>query len=312
MTKLSVVSSLYWSSPYLAEFCSRAAAAARRFAGEDFEIVLVNDGSPDDALAVALRLRRDEKRIRIVDLSRNFGHHRALMTGIAAATGEWIFLIDCDLEEAPELLELLAARQAAEPDADVVYGVQHSRRGGWFERVSGRAFYWLMGKLSDLEYPADTLTARLMSRRYVEALKLFEDREFDLWVNFALAGFKQLPVTAEKLDKQQSAYTMRRKVRHALNSITSSSAMPLYLIFAAGAVIFGIAVLHLFFLVINKIFWDVPVGWSHVVASIWGLGGMIMISVGTAGIYLGKVFIETKKRPMAVIRRIYEGENDDV
>ncbi len=303
--KLSVVSSLYCSEDYLDEFCRRSAAAAEKFAGNDYEILLVNDGSPDGSLAKALALREADQRIRIIDLARNFGHHKALMTGIAGAEGDFVFLIDCDLEEAPELLDEFAAELAAHPDADVVYGVQAARRGGFFERAGGRIFYTLMRLLSDFDYPADNLTARLMTRRYVDALKCFDDREYDLWVNFALAGFIQLPLTAVKLDKQKSCYTLRRKIRHAVESITSSSAMPLYWIFFAGWAVLLVAALHLAFILVNKIFWDVPWGWSHIVGSIWALGGLIMISIGTVGIYLAKIFVETKKRPAVLIKRSY-------
>ena len=303
--KLSIVTSLYRSEPYLAEFVSRAAAAAAGFAGDDWEIVLVNDGSPDDALALALKLRQQDARIKVADLSRNFGHHKALMTGVTLAQGEWVYLIDCDLEEPPELLAELAAALQADPAADVAYGVQEKRRGGWFERISGSVFYQLMRWCADFEYPADTLTARLMSRRYVEALKQFAGSEYDLWVNFALAGFRQLPVMAVKGDKGSSAYSLRRKVRHAVESLTSSSAGPLYLIFLLGWVIFLATLGQMAFLVINKLFFHVPWGWSYLTASIWGLGGLIMISLGTVGIYLAKVFVETKRRPGTIVRHFY-------
>ena len=302
--KLSIVTSLYCSEPYLEEFVRRCSAVA----GEDHEIILVNDGSPDGSLQKALALQQENPAIRIVDLSRNFGHHKALMTGIRAAVGDRVFLIDCDLEEPPELLCALTAALDIDPEADVAYGVQKQRKGGWFERVSGRIFYRIMQSLSEVEYHADTMTARLMSRRYVESLKTFDDREYDLWVNFALAGFRQIPVLADKGDKGSSCYTLRRKIRHAVESITASSAMPLYLIFLLGAVVFGMAVLHLGFLVVNKLFFDVPVGWSHVVASIWGIGGLTMIGIGTVGIYLAKVFVETKKRPAVIIRQVYDGK----
>lgn len=303
--KLSIVTSLYRSEPYLAEFLRRAAEAARPLAGEDFEVIFVNDGSPDNSLETALRLRRDEPRLTVVDLARNFGHHHALMAGIRRAAGERVFLIDVDLEEPPELLGELWRVLEEHPEADVAYGVQRERKGGWFERWSGRLFYRVMRLLSPVDYPADTLTARLMSRRYVESLKLFRDREFDLWVNFALAGFVQLPVEAVKTDKGSSSYTFGRKLRHALESVTSSSAAPLYGIFLLGMAVFLTALGYLGFLVVNKIFWEVPVGWSMLAASIWGMGGMIMISIGTVGIYLGRVFVECKQRPEVIVRRVY-------
>ena len=167
--RLSVVATLYRSAPYLREFCARAAAAAERVS-PDFEIVLVNDGSPDDALAVALDIRAADPRVRVVDLSRNFGHHPAILTGLRHARGDEVFLIDCDLEEAPEWVEAFAAVRRADPDADVVYGVQRVRRGGAFDRLAGAAFYRLFNMLSADKLPPNLVTARLMSRRFVRAL----------------------------------------------------------------------------------------------------------------------------------------------
>ncbi|MFA7230699.1 MAG: glycosyltransferase family 2 protein, partial [Victivallaceae bacterium] len=271
----------------------------------EYEIILVNDGSPDDSLEVALRLMKFQPEIKIVDLSRNFGHHKALRAGLCEADGDYIFLIDIDLEEAPELLTGFWDKIQADRSVDVVYGVQKKRKGGWFERFSGRIFYKIMAAFSGIEYPADTLTARLMSRNYVDALKKFDDREYDLWINFALAGFKQLPVPADKSDKGSSQYTFSRKLKHLIQSITSSSAVPLYFIFILGCAIFTISCFYMVFLVFNKLFLEAPVGWNFLAASIWGLGGMTMMSVGVVGIYLAKIFIETKKRPDAIIRKIY-------
>ena len=303
--KLSIVTSLYRSEPYLEEFCRRSTAAARALAGDDFELILVNDGSPDRALPRALELRAAEPRIKILDLSRNFGHHKALLAGLRLARGERVFLIDADLEEPPELLTTFAAALDSNPDSDVAYGVQRHRKGGWFERLSGRLFYRLMAFGSCVPYPADTLTARLLSRRYVEALKEFDEREFDLWLIFALAGFKQLPIPCDKGDKGSSSYTLGKKLAHAVESLTAASAAPLYFIFFLGLIVMLAAAGHLVFLILNKILWEVPIGWSALAASIWGLGGMIMMSVGILGIYLARIFIETKKRPSTITRRFY-------
>src|SRR5437867_12042423 len=121
--KLTVVSSMYLSARYLREFCRRCGSAARACAGDDYEIILVNDGSPDDSLAVALALRTEDRRIIVVDLSRNFGHHKAMMTGLMRSRGDRVFLIDCDLEEPPEVLPDWWRRLDSDPELDVVYGV---------------------------------------------------------------------------------------------------------------------------------------------------------------------------------------------
>ena len=126
--KLSIVTTLYQSSAHVFEFCQRARAAAEDYVCDDYEIILVNDGSPDDSLILAKDILNKNDKVKIVDLSRNFGHHKAMMTGMAHAKGELVFLIDSDLEEEPEWLETFA-KQMKQDRCDVVYGVQERRKG---------------------------------------------------------------------------------------------------------------------------------------------------------------------------------------
>ena len=149
--KLSIVTTLYQSAAYVEPFCRRAAEAARAIT-DDFEIVLVNDGSPDDSLARAVSLAEQDPRLVVVDLSRNFGHHKAIMTGLAHARGEQVFLLDSDLEEAPEWLSEFFEVRVRE-GCDVVYGVQAERRGDAFERISGRWFYRLFSAMTGMALP---------------------------------------------------------------------------------------------------------------------------------------------------------------
>src|ERR1051325_4406526 len=173
--RLSIVTTLYRSAPYIGEFCRRAGEAAARIT-DDYEIVLVNDGSPDDSLAVAVAAYERDPHIRVIDLSRNFGHHRAMMTGLAHARGDRVFLLDADLEQQPELLPQFAA-EMERSGADVVYGVQSKRTGGLGERVIGSLYYKLFNFLSSTEIPANIVTMRLMTRRYVAALVRHRERE---------------------------------------------------------------------------------------------------------------------------------------
>jgi putative glycosyltransferase len=130
---------LYYSAPYLDEFYARICATAEKIT-DDCEIILVNDGSPDNSLEIVLSLYERDKRVRVVDLSRNFRQHKAIMTGLAHAKGALVFLLDCDLEEEPELLGDFYD-EFKSTDADVVYGVQRVRKGDFFERVSGNIFF---------------------------------------------------------------------------------------------------------------------------------------------------------------------------
>lgn len=301
--QLSIVSTLYRSAAHLDEFHARISAEARQLT-DDFEIILVNDGCPGDSLAVALRLQAADPHVVVVDLSRNFGHHRAMMAGLAQAAGEHIFLIDCDLEEPPESLGVFAER-FSRGDCDVVYGVQAQRKGGWFERVSGGMFYSLFNRLTGLNMPKNILTSRLMSRRYVDALVRHEERELFLAGLWHIVGFEQVPSTVVKTSTSETTYTFRKKVALLVNSVTSFSDKPLIYIFYVGLLISLTAAAAAFYLVYRRLVHDdTLIGWTSVMVSIWLLGGLVILFLGVIGIYLSKVFIETKRRPI-LVRHVY-------
>lgn len=303
--KLSIVATLYQSAPYIAEFHERASAAARQLVGDDYEIVLVNDGSPDNSLELAVQLFECDDHVVVVDLSRNFGHHKAMMTGLSHAAGERVFLIDSDLEEDPEFLVSFTAQMQVEP-IDVVYGVQEQRKGGWFERWSGQWFYLLFKTLTGQSLPENIVTARLMSRRYVDALLRHKEREVFMAGLWHITGFTQRPHLVNKHCTSKTTYTFRSKMSLLVNSVTSFSNAPLISIFYIGISISLFAMSYIGYLGIHWLFLSKPLsGWTSVMASIWLLGGMIISFIGVVGIYLSKVFSETKQRPYTIVRQIY-------
>jgi len=303
--RLSIVTTLYRSARHLDEFHARVSASATRLT-PDYEIVLVNDGSPDDSLDVALKLLEHDDRIRIIDLARNFGHHKAMMTGLAEARGDLVFLIDSDLEEAPELL-IEFSKAMHDGRADVVYGVQDQRRGGFVERSSGWLFFRLFNLLSDQPIPDNLVTVRLMTRRYVSALVSHRERKMMIAGLWALTGFNQIARTIAKGAKGHTSYSFRRKLSVLVDSITSFSDRPLVLIFYLGLAIGGTSSLAAVYLVVRRLFFGVALpGWPSLIVSVWMLGGLMLICLGIIGIYLSKVFIETKQRPYTIVRQIYE------
>lgn len=303
--KLSIVATLYQSVPYIAEFHRRTTVVATQFAGDDYEIVLVNDGSPDNSLDLAVQLTKHDNHVVVVDLSRNFGHHKAMMAGLEHAQGRHVFLIDSDLEEEPEYL-VSFARQMEREACDVVYGVQEKRKGGWFERWSGELYYSVFNFLSEIDHPRNIVTARLMTRRYVDALLKFQEREMVISCLWVITGFKQSAHTVKKHMTSTTTYSLAKKIEHMTNSITSFSAVPLRMIFYTGLIIFSCALLYTSYLVFHKLFLATPLdGWTSVMISIWLLGGMLISFVGLVGIYLSKVFSETKQRPSTIVREIY-------
>jgi putative glycosyltransferase len=312
--RLSIVSTLYASAAYLEEFCRRASAAARQIT-PDFEIVLVNDGSPDRSADLALDIRQRNSHVKLVDLARNFGHHKAMMTGLSHARGDLVFLIDSDLEESPELLTTFLA-EMERTGADVVYGVQAKRRGGLFERVTGALYYSLFNAITAQPIPRNLVTVRLMSRRYVRALVAHQEREIMIAGLWRITGFRQAPLPVEKQHKGSSSYSVRRKITHLVNSVTSFSSTPLVFIFYLGLSISAFAGVFGLYLVIRRLFFGVLLeGWPSLIVSVWFLGGLTLLSLGVIGVYLAKVFMEVKQRPYTIVREVYEagvnaGERD--
>lgn len=303
--KLSIVTTLYRSAAYVEAFVARARAVAEAMAGDDFEIVMVNDGSPDDSLTRAVALTEREPHLMVVDLSRNFGHHKAMMTGLEAARGDLVFLIDSDLEEAPEWLADFDAKMEA-TGADVVYGQQASRKGSSFERWSGAAFYTVFNLLAGIDHPRNITTARLMTRRYVDALLLHRERELVISCLWVITGFEQVAHTVTKTTTSPTTYGLLRRISIAILAITSFSDLPLRLTFYVGSLILAASLGYGSWLAAQRIFWARPPdGWTALMLSVWILGGLIIFFIGVIGLYLARIFVETKNRPYTIIRSTY-------
>ncbi|MCS6934902.1 MAG: glycosyltransferase family 2 protein [Chitinophagales bacterium] len=305
--ELSVVTTMYYSQPYLKEFYNRTLDAIRRIGVTDYEMLFVNDGSPDDSASVILQFHKENPRVKLIDLSRNFGHHNAIMAGLRAAKGDWVFLIDCDLEEDPELLvEFWKYRSdAANADVDVIYGIQEKRKGNFFERISGQLFYDFLDLFLDVKYPSNTLTARIMRSRYVQSVTTYPEKSLEIWGIFLLAGYKQLGVTTTKKYKGSTTYTLSKKLKMAIETITSLSNKPLYIIFYIGMITFIISTLYILYVIIHSFYADMStaMGWSSIIASIWMVGGLIILLLGIISIYLSKIFVEVKNRPLYIIKK---------
>jgi putative glycosyltransferase len=302
--KLSIVTTLYRSAAHIQAFYGRAMKAAEGIT-DDVEMVIVNDGSPDNSLDLALALHRTDPRVVVVDLARNFGHHKALMTGLAHATGDMVFLIDSDLEEQPEDLAQFYQR-FAKGDCDVVYGVQEARRGSLFERTTGALFFSLASALSDQPLPRNLVTSRLMTREYVNALVRHRDREFLIAHLWQVAGFDQREITVRKLSHSPSTYSLRQRIDMAVKHVTTTSTRLLYLVLYAGLSIFCISVGVILYYLGRYFTSGIGVdGFTSQIVSIWFLGGLITLILGILGIYIANIMAETKRRPYTVVRRIH-------
>lgn len=303
--KISIVTALYNSESYIPEFVERCRKAVLEIT-DDYEIILVNDASPDNALGAAIRQHEADSRITIIDLSRNFGQHKANWTGLSHASGDYVFLIEADLEEQPEWLGDFYNELVADQSVDVIYGLQDMRKGGWFERISGDLFYKVFNLFSQIKIPPNHITVRLMTKRYVQAFVAHQERDLFVGGMYELAGFGQKPHVVKKLSTSETTYSLGRKLNLLVNAIVSFSSIPLWLIFWLGVFVSMTASGVIFWTIFKWAVGTPEPGWASIVASIWAVGGMLMASIGIIGIYLKKVIAEIRSQPYTIIREIYK------
>jgi len=304
--KLSIVTTLYKSSKYVDEFYERISKEAHKITN-DYEIIFVDDGSPDDSLQKSVALYEKDLKVKVIELSRNFGHHKAIMTGLSHAKGEFVFLIDSDLEEEPELLEHFWKELHKDKNTDVVYGVQESRKGDWFEKLSGVFFWKLINFLSPVKIPINMITARLMTSKYTQSLISYKESEIFIGGIWAHMGYKQKAINVNKGSQSETTYSLKRKLALLVNSITSFSSKPLIYIFYIGLITTFISTVFILKLVVDKLLFGLTFeGWTSLIVSVWFFGGLIILLLGVIGIYLSKIFIEVKQRPYTIVRNFFE------
>ena len=299
-----MVTPVYRSLAYLPAFIDETLAAVRAVGAEaSWELVFVIDGSPDESLAYLIERKREVPQIVILEFSRNFGHHPAILAGLTAARGERVFLIDNDLEVRPAVMVDFWQRMG-ETAVDVVYAYQAERAGGAVRKRTGGLFYALINSLSDTRVPPNILTERLMTHSYVRALASVGDYNLFLGGLMYWVGFRQLGVPVEKTVKKTSTYSLLRRVQLALNAITSFSSRPLTFMFQVGAVISSVSFGYGLYLVLRKLVMGpgVSLGYTSLATLVLFSTGLIITSLGTIGIYLGKVYQQTQARPRYIVK----------
>jgi putative glycosyltransferase len=241
----------------------------------------------------------------VIELTRNFGQHKANMTGLEMASGDLVFLIEADLEESPEWVVDFYHGLKDHDDVDVVFGLQKRRKGGRVERISGSLFYKIFNLFSDVKIPENHITARLMKRSYVLSLIQYRERSLFIGGVYELAGSRQMPMVVTKLSQSPTTYSPFRKLNLLVNAITSFSTFPLWLIFWLGFSISLFSFSMILYVIAKWYFVSIQPGWTSLIASIWAVGGLIMLSLGVIGIYTKKIIEEANNRPFTTIRNIY-------
>lgn len=307
--RISVVTTLYKSSIFLDQFIAETQIALNKIQCLDYELIFVNDGSPDDSLKHLIERKKEIPQIKVIDLSRNFGHHYAIQVGLDFARGDYIFLIDNDLETPPSVLVDFYSEMINDTSLDVVYGYQEVRKGMFLERLTGSVFWVLINKLTDTKIPHNILTERLMTKQYVESLLKLQDANVFLGGMMYWVGFNQKGLPIKKgLRKGASTYSLKRRAELMLQAITSFSGKPLEWLFYFGLTISILSALFIVYLIFQKIIHqeEVQLGWTSIVAINVLILGVISTFLGIIGIYIYKIFKQVQGRPNAIIKRVYE------
>ncbi len=308
--QLSIVAPAYNEEACLEAFHRRASAAARAIFGEDFEIVIVDDGSSDQTHALARRLAAADPHVVAVRLSRNFGHQLALCAGLKLCRGDQVLIIDADLQDPPELLSEMVRIMAAEK-ADVVYGQRRSRAGETaFKRGSAKAFYRGLRRLADIDIPADTGDFRLITRRVCDILNEMPERYRFTRGLVSWVGFRQVAVPYDREARFAGAtgYPLRKMIRFAVDAITSFSILPLRIASYTGLAASILSLLAILYTLFAWLGGHTVAGWTSLLSAIFLIGGVQLFVLGIIGEYLGRLYLETKQRPLFIIDEVYRSE----
>ena len=286
--------------------------AAGQATGSTYEIVLVDDGSHDRTWEIITAAAARDPRVRGVRLSRNFGHQMALTAGLERARGADVLIIDADLQDPPELLgRMLEKRREG---FDIVYGQRQSRAGEtWFKRVTAGMFYRLIGYLSEVPIPADTGDFRLMSRRAVDAfLQLPESTRFIRGM-VAWIGYPQVAVLYDREARAAGTtkYSLGKMVRFSADALTGFSIKPLRVATFASAALFGAAFALTVWAVVVWLLNGTVRGWASLIVTILVVGGVQTLILGIIGEYIGRLFIEMKRRPLYLVRDDTGGDDQE-
>jgi polyisoprenyl-phosphate glycosyltransferase len=309
--RLSIVAPCYNEEAGLKEFHRRMTAAAKDAAGADYELILVNDGSADRTWQIMRELAERDPQLVAVNLSRRHGHQRAMTAGLHSCRGDRVLTIDSDLQDPPELLGEMW-RLMDRVEADVVYGQRRERQGETIlKRGTAALFYRVLRQLADGDMPVDSGDFRLMSRKVIDILNSMPEQQRFIRGMVSWIGLRQVALAYDRAPRTtgSSNYSLGRMFGLAFDALTSFSIMPLRLASYLGIILGFLSLLMLGYTLGSWAFGHVVEGWTSLSTLILVLGSMQLILFGLLGEYVGRLYLESKRRPLFVIDEIRTGEN---
>ncbi len=301
---LSVVVPCFNEEAVIRETHLRLVATLETVPDLDFEIVYVDDGSHDATLNLLRGLQHADARVRVLALSRNFGHQMAVTAGLQHVAGHVVVLIDADLQDPPEVIPEMLARWHT--GVDVAYGVRTKRDGETrFKRWTASAFYRLLDCITDISIPLDTGDFRLMDRTVVDAFLAMPERDRFVRGMVAWTGFRQESVPYQRAARSagETKWPLRKMLRFATDGIVSFSLAPLRLATWLGFVVSGLALAGIVYALVLRLFTAVWVsGWTSLLIAVLFLGGVQLLMLGILGEYVGRIYGEMKRRPLYLVK----------
>ncbi len=303
MAHISVVIPVYKAQECLDELYRQLTAALGSIT-DDYEIVLVEDCGGDRSWEIIARLASADPRVRGLQFSRNFGQHYGITAGLDHCDGDWVVVMDCDLQDSPAEIPRLYAK--ALEGYDVVLARRGRRKDSPIKRLTARAFYRVFGYLADLDYDGEVGNFRIISRRVVESVKLMRERLRFFGGLVAWVGFPTTSVDVVHSDRfaGETSYSLAKLWRLATEIIIAHSDKPLRLAVKTGFLISLAAFAYGGYVAYRQLVYGVPItGWSSLIVSLYFLGGIIISLLGVLGVYLGKTFDESRRRPLYIVRQ---------
>jgi polyisoprenyl-phosphate glycosyltransferase len=302
---ISIIIPCFNEEQVIAETYKRTSKVMQSFEHQGFEIIFINDGSRDSTLSILKSIANEDKTVKILNFSRNFGHQPAVTAGISACSGDVAIIIDADLQDPPELFPEMVKKHIVE-NANVVYGQRESRKGEtFFKKITAKLFYRTINYLSDTPLPVDTGDFRLIDKHVIEAFKNLPEKNKYIRGLISWVGFKQVPILYKREERfaGETKYPLSKMIKFASTSMLYFSKKPLKLALALGLISLLIGLL-LGVYVISGLYFrpeTVVTGWPSIIISIIFFGGVQLITIGVLGEYLGNVFDEIKNRPEYII-----------
>lgn len=298
---ISIVSPVYRAEKILPILVSEINLVMKRI-GEDYEIILVDDRSPDNSWEVMKVLSSQNSKIKSIRMSRNFGQHSAIFAGLTKTKGDWVVVMDCDMQDQPK--EIAKLYKKALEGYDIVLGQRENRKDKFLKKLSSKLFYKVFNYLSGGQFNNEIGNFGIYKKKVIDSILNINDyiKFFPLFINWV--GFKStsIPIEHSSREEGKSSYSISRLLKLAFNVIISFSDKPLRLFINFGLGIsilsFILGIYYLYLAVTHRI---TQPGFSSLILSIWFLSGIIISCIGIVGVYLGKTFDQTKNRPTFII-----------